>query len=175
MKLTRTGSFAHVLLLALACTAALLLSGCGVSDATVSTPAPTANPTAEPFIADMEAATEMLWQKKGVPGGSNQYTVLDYAVSEDGFVRGVILYRDAARLNEGNLVVYTETSATEISYGEADDVYRYTDKCSLEIRNGDTVSYYVEDYNTGEVINFAVKCSMLEDGTKHFETVAGTQ
>ncbi|HIS72742.1 MAG TPA: hypothetical protein IAD43_07455 [Candidatus Scatomorpha pullicola] len=117
----------------------------------------------------------MLWQKKGVPGGSNQYTVLDYAVSEDGFVRGVILYRDAARLNEGNLVVYTETSATEISYGEADDVYRYTDKCSLEIRNGDTVSYYVEDYSTGEVINYAVKCSMLEDGTKHFETVAGPQ
>ena len=120
-------------------------------------------------------ATEMLWQKKGVPGGSNQYTVLDYAVSEDGFVRGVILYRDAARLNEGNLVVYTETSATEISYGEADDVYRYTDKCSLEIRNGDTVSYYVEDYSTGEVINYAVKCSILEDGTKHFETVAGPQ
>lgn len=60
MKLTRTGSFAHVLLLALACTAALLLSGCGVSDATVSTAAPTVNPTAEPFIADMEAATEML-------------------------------------------------------------------------------------------------------------------
>lgn len=175
MKLTRTGSFAYVLLLALACTAALLLSGCGVSDATGSTPAPTANPTAEPFIADMEAATEMLWQKKGVPGGSNQYTVLDYAVSEDGFVRGVILYRDAARLNEGNLVVYTETSATEISYGDADDVYRYTDKCSLEIRNGDTVSYYVEDYSTGEVINYAVKCSMLEDGTKHFETVAGPQ
>lgn len=94
---------------------------------------------------------------------------------EDGFVQAAVLFRDAGALSEGNIFVITQNSSTVITYGGPDDIYRYTDRCSLEIRGGDTVSYYVENYDTGELVRFAFRCSELEDGTPHYETVDGPQ
>ena len=107
----------------------------------------------------------------------HQYTALDFALAEDedGFVQAAVLFRDAGELSEGNIFVITQNSSTVITYGGPDDIYRYTDRCSLEIRGGDTVSYYVENYETGELVRFAFRCSELEDGTPHYETVDGPQ
>ena len=97
------------------------------------------------------------------------------AEDEDGFVQAAVLFRDAGELSEGNIFVITQNSSTVITYGGPDDIYRYTDRCSLEIRGGDTVSYYVENYETGALVRFAFRCSELEDGTPHYETVDGPQ
>ena len=127
--------------------------------------------------ARLEEASALVCEVKNEPEGSHQYTAIDYALAEDegDFVQAAVLFRDAGKLSEGNICVVTQDSSTVISYGGPDDIYRYTDKCSLEIRNGDTVSYYVENYDTGELIHFAFKCSTLEDGTPHYETVDAPQ
>lgn len=187
-----------IAMMALLLSSALLLSACGlfgedapdVSALPSPRPTPSTTPTAPPsdvpsaapseepaLISGLEEASALVCEVKNEPEGSHQYTALDYALAEDegDFVQAAVLFRDAGKLSEGNICVVTQDSSTVISYGEPDDIYRYTDKCSLEIRNGDTVSYYVEDYDTGELIHFAFKCSTLEDGTPHFETVDAPQ
>ncbi len=147
-----------------------LLSGCGAADVPAASPSPTASPEPEAFISGMDEVEEMLSE---VMGPAPQYTALDYAASEDAdaFVEGVILYRDAGKVNEGSLLVYTKAAVTAISYGEADDPYNYDDDCALEITGGDTIRYSVRDMGTGNLLTFAVQCSVLEDGTPHFKTV----
>lgn len=155
-----------------AAAALLLLSGCGAADlpVPVASPSPVASPEPEAFISGMDEAEEMLSE---VMGSAPQYTVLDYAASEDAdaFVEGAILYRDAGKVNEGSLLVYTKAAVTAISYGEADDPYNYDDDCSIEITGGDTIRYSVRDMDTGYLLTFGVQCSVLEDGTPHFKTV----
>lgn len=148
----------------------LLLSGCGAADVPAASPSPAASPEPEAFISGMDEAEEMLSE---VMGPAPQYTVLDYAASEDAdaFVEGAILYRDAGKVNEGSLLVYTKAAVTTISYGEADDPYNYDDDCAIEITGGDTIRYSVRDMNTGYLLTFGVQCSVLEDGTPHFKTV----
>ena len=175
--------FRLIPLLALLLSSVLIMAACGnveSGQSVVATPtyAPSFAPSEAPaLINGLEEATEMVCELKNQPEGSHQYTALDFALAEDedDFVQTAILFRDAGRLSEGNIYVITQNSSTVITYGEPDDIYRYTDKCSLEIRNGDTVSYYVEDYETGEVVHFAFRCSELEDGTPHFESVDGTR
>lgn len=188
---TRSLALAAVLL------SAMLLSACGLfgpsPDATplpsplltpsappAATPSdpPTPAPSAEPeLISSLEEASALVCEAKNQPQGSHQYTALDFALAEDedGFVQAAVLFRDAGALSEGNIFVITQNSSTVITYGGPDDIYRYTDRCSLEIRGGDTVSYYVENYDTGELVLFAFRCSELEDGTPHYETVDGPQ
>ena len=188
---TRSLALAAVLL------SAMLLSACGLfgpsPDATplpspLLTPSappaaapsapPTPAPSAEPeLISSLEEASALVCEAKNQPQGSHQYTALDFALAEaeDSFVQAAVLFRDAGELSEGNIFVITQNSSTVITYGGPDDIYRYTDRCSLEIRGGDTVSYYVENYDTGELIHFAFKCSTLEDGTPHYETVDAPQ
>lgn len=177
-----------IALTALLLSSALLLSACGLfgEDAPEAGTTPTAPPPDSPspvpaeepaLINGLEEASKLVCEVKNEPEGSHQYTALDYALAEaeGDFVRAAVLFRDAGELSEGNICVITQNSSTVISYVGPDDIYRYTDKCSLEIRNGDTVSYYVENYYTGELIHFAFRCSTLDDGTPHYETVDGPQ
>ena len=115
---------------------------------------------------------------KNEPEGSHQYTAIDYALAEDegGFVQAAVLFRDAGKLSEGNICVDDARTPARSSPTAGRTTSSGTRTgAAFEIRGGDTVSYYVENYDTGELIHFAFKCSTLEDGTPHYETVDAPQ